>query len=194
MPRNWVVSCHAGATLQGVTAHTIATELVQVKPGITFMQFGDEANPLGSDVGWQAYHALMKNPPDFDAARKIKNCKEFTGVVGARLPNYKMIGDNWIDSNNLLASGVFVAGDTWHKDPMTVYLQPGGNSWSLKEFLADPEVKSGDVVWWLACRSWMRSGYPVNFPSQPVPQPVLPLGLRAPSRQRANAVSQAKKT
>ena len=50
---------------------------------------------------------------------------------------------------------------------------------SLKEFVADPEVKSGDVVWWLACRAWLKSGTLVNFSSQPAPQPVLPVNLRA---------------
>jgi hypothetical protein len=189
MPRNWVVSCHASATMQegNVTAYMHTVELVPLKPGITFMQFGSEANPFPSDRGWQGYYALMKNPPDFGAARNLEGCQEFKGKS---LPNYKMSGDNWWDSNNLLASGIFVAGDTFHKDPMTIYLRPGGNPWSLKEFLADPEVKSGDVVWWLACRAWLKSGTLVNFPSQPAPQPVLPLNLRAPARRRANAVSQ----
>ena len=73
--------------------------LLNAKPGITFMQFGSEANPFASDPGWQAYHALMKNSPDFNAASKTRGCQEFKGKT---LPNYKMWGDNWIDSNNPL--------------------------------------------------------------------------------------------
>jgi hypothetical protein len=193
MPRNWVVSCHGSAALQEgkSTAYMPTVELVPLKPSLTFWQFGSEANPFPDDRGWQAYHALMKDPPDFAAARSIPGCQEFKG---ASLPNYRMSGDNsWVDSNNLSASGIFVAGDTFHKDPMTVYLRPE-RPWSLKDFFADPEVKSGDVVWWLACRSWLKSASPVNFPSQPAPQPVLPLHLRAPARRRAGAVSRPKKT
>jgi hypothetical protein len=197
MPRNWVVSCHGSATLQqGQTNYMRVVEMVPLKPGITFMQFGSEADPFPNDRGWQAYFALMKSPPDFGAARNMTGCKEFKGQS---LPNYKMSGGGWVDSkNNLLASGIFVAGDTFHKDPMTVYLRPGGQTLSLKQFFSDPEVKSGDVVWWLACRSWLKSGFPVNFPSEPAPLPVLPSNLRAPTthpaRQRANAVSRPKKT
>jgi hypothetical protein len=195
MPRNWVVSCHGSATMQQgrTTSYMPVVEMVPLNPGITFVQFGSEADPFPNDRGWQAYYALLKNPPDFGTARGMRGCQEFKGQS---LPNYKMSGDCWVDANShRLASGIFVAGDTFHKDPKTIWIGPG-QSWSLKEFLAHPDVKSGDVVWWLACRSWLSSGSPVNFPSQPAPQPDLPLHLRAPARQRqrANAVSEPNKT
>lgn len=191
MPRNWVVSCHAAAQVQNLPslAFLAATELVELKSGITFMQFTSEAIGLDGTVGWHAYNYLMQSPPNFDAARRIPGCREFKGKS---LPNYTMWADDWRDSNNLSACGMFVAGDTWHRDPVTLYFdsrEPGSGP-SLKDFFAWSEVKSGDVVWWLACKSWMRYGQGISFPSQPVPQPVLPLGLRAPARQRANAVSQ----
>jgi hypothetical protein len=170
MPRTWVISCHAAISMQdaqvGKSNTTIkAVQLIPVPNGVTLIHFDSEAKVLVG--GWEAYNALMKNPPAIGTVQKIKGYKKFTGPS---IPNYFMTGEkDWIDSNGLSASGIFIAGDTYHRDPMTLYLLPG-QQYTLKEFFEDPEVKTGDTVYWLACRAWMKDGRLVSFPA-PLPAP-----------------------
>jgi hypothetical protein len=188
MPRIWVISCHATVGMQttivGEKATAIQTiELVPVPVGIRFIHFVPEGLPLDSGVaGWPAYQALMKSPPDLAAVRRISGYTEFHG---ASLPNYTMTGDaGWIDDYGFSASGVFVAGDTYHRDPMTGYIAPWG-SYTLRQFFADPEVKAGDTVYWLCCRVWTRGGSAVSVPWQsatPSSSRPPPAILRPPGR------------
>ena len=180
MPRAWVVSCHGSTSMEdvqvGSSARTIrAVRLIPVPPGIRFVHFVSEGTVLDA-AGWPAYNALMGSPPDFDAVERIPG---YTVFDGASLPDYELTGDdNWVDANNLSASGIFVVGDTLHRDPMTLYLGPG-DTYSLGQFFNDPEVRAGDTVYWIACRAWLKDGRLVGFPKPPPPLPSRPPPARA---------------
>jgi hypothetical protein len=173
MPRNWVVSCHGAVSMSDRQVGTSSTvkviELIPVPPGVKFVQFVPEATLLDSGVaGWPGYNCLMQSPPDFAGVSRIPGYNVFSGVS---LPNYVMSGDaSWIDSNGLSASGIFVAGDTFHRDPQTYLLQPG-DQYTLKQFFAYPDLQAGDTIYWLACRAWLKDGAVTSFPKAPEPPP-----------------------
>lgn len=153
MAKNWVVSTHAAAYSSG-PARTIS--LTRLPNGVRFYFFEDEGVALAVDKAWKIYDLLMKpfrTAQDYVAVSKIPGYRMFDKPA---LPNYKLTGDDsWIDPRTKkLASGIFVLGDTYHKDPETLYIQ-NGQWYSLSEFLSYGTWMPGDQVYWLACRSWM---------------------------------------
>jgi hypothetical protein len=172
MPTNWVISAHAASYMQDqkVGSSTIkVVELIRLPPGVSFIHFVPEATGFPVDTAWVAYNCLMTNPPDIAGVKKVPGQKQFKGVS---LPNYKITGDNsWIDGLGQSASGIFIAGDTYHKDARTYYI-PAGQWYSLKQFFDEGWAQAGDIIFWLCCRSWMNSkGESVPFPSPPPPPP-----------------------
>src|SRR5262249_33666959 len=102
--------------------------------------------------GVRAYRALMSNPPDLNAVTKLPGYRVHRGPT---VPAYWIYGDKkwWDDVANCSASGVFIAGDTYHRDGRTSYVAP--NEWfSLDSMLNAGGVGPGDTIYWLACRSW----------------------------------------
>ena len=71
------------------------------------------------------------------------------------IPDYAITGEaSWIDKHQQSASGIFIFGDEFHRDPRTKYIQ-AGEWYFLSQFFAERQWSAGDQVYWLACRSWM---------------------------------------
>jgi len=153
MASQWVVSSH-GYISKAPGARGI--ELVQLPTGVTFHFFCPEKSTLAVSDGWTGYKALMKNPPNPGA---LANLKEYNVFTAPALPDYVITGDeSWIDNDSglgtgLSASGIFRAGDTFHKDMKTKYVKNGENI-TLSAFIKNYGLSSGDHVFWLACREW----------------------------------------
>jgi len=164
MPTKWVVSAHAAAYTKSISGRE-CIELIPLPTGIELVQFIPEGDTYFD--GWEAYNLLMSNPPAFTAVTTLPG---YRINRGPSVPAYKIVGDKtWVDSLNLFASGIFVAGDTYHRDERTRYLVP--NQWySLKELL-DNQVKSGDTIYWLACRAWFSGDRRLPSPGEPKPKP-----------------------
>ena len=156
MATQWVVSSHGYITLKPTATGAKGVQLVQLPSSVTFHFFCPEKTTLSVEDGWTGYKAMMKNPPNPGVLANLKDYNEFSSPA---LPNYTITGDDsWIDNSSglntgLSASGIFIAGDTFHKDMRTKYVKAGATL-TLADFIKDSGVSSGDHVFWLACREW----------------------------------------
>ena len=156
MANQWVVSSHGYINRTTTASGAKGVNLVQLPNGVTFHFFCPEKKTLSVENGWTGYKALMKNPPNPGVLANLKDYNVFTSPA---LPNYTITGDeSWIDNTSglgtgLSASGIFRAGDTYHKDLKTKYLK-NGQTMTLADFIKDYKLNSGDHVFWLACREW----------------------------------------
>lgn len=178
MPTEWVFSGHGLAEATAMPSPggspRLAMQMFQLPPGVTLVFYVDEAEILHD--GWALYNHLMANPPNHAALAAHPGRRALSGIC---VPNYVLSGEKgWNDANGLSASGLFVAGDTHHRNPVTWYFTPAMRK-TLQELLDPTWVKPGDTVHWLACRAWGHGGGLIGTagvtPLMPAaPRPTLP--------------------
>ncbi len=179
MPTDWVFSGHGLAEATMVSSMggppRLAMQQIPLPPGVTMVFYVNEGDLLYD--GWTIYNHLMKDPPDLAALAAHPGRSE---VRGTGVPNYVLSGEKgWNDSNGLSASGIFVAGDTQHRNPSTWYFTPAMRE-PLQTLLNPQWVKPGDRVHWVACRAWghgsglIGTAGAITLPTAAPPRPLLP--------------------